>query len=1131
MEDAERLENALKDTLVDAKSITPKIIINVNANSKEIEYDNRIEAFYISLLNKIINGEEESKFINEFLQAKVANIRKSLDKNQIIIISKTINGFYKRIDREIPRELDLSNDELKVQTFDTKPFDPQQGGFDFLEELPEGHPFIKYSPEKLPKINETYNKLYELVNEQRNKIIMDSSNLSEYSVAFHETGSIMPLLTMDLFFSFLKGRELPDLLEEYVKSYKNHPIKLKIIGNILPAFCDGMNLDVNEIMNEWKKLVPKYVLVVDDSLDMDLKAKGINCSVDNLFADAKPPVIVIHAKNKEEAILSVNEARDEQMEFSAVICDYKLHVAGEDAVWGDRLLNQEIIPKLRGKPKIFLTSKSGFRQEDINTLKVSGIEYAHGYELPVFAAFQTNDNQKIRLATELPKTSNLREWINTEFATNYPTQTYIAPNIADSEKGNLSIKEVVKRNHDGASFAEICELLNPQTISSVFNVRVEGDNVSEEEKITISPGIKGRSFQGKLSLSDAGVRITGGDGSEIMLVIDHDYSPKDDSLISESNIKGLVLLKKGTNHIQTLANNNNIPVAFARSRDSAILEVENGELYITDRELHNKTLFAKEGDEITFDGEKFILYKGKQPLIEADDQEKQAVRELVKLAQSRIGDTWHTRDEKNNILPDMHGVRVAINIDTPQDLSNALETNIDISGVGLFRTERGLGGKAEEYISGITNNKDGYLENFREHNRKNFADVFEQIKDKDSFPVTVRLLDFDQELRKNHPEIYKSQCEVLFEEAVKNNISPRILIPSVSYGDELESIITTIRQVSKDYNCSYEIGTMLENQAILKESELGKVVDMVDFVSFGLNDLTEDVTKLKRGDFDSLFKWQNDNRFPFNPYNVVCDEVKEIVTKAQNFIRSKKPIMRVNICGEQANDYRNYEFFQENRINTVSVSPNEEAISKAIIASGSEVARSYGKTRNVTSQEESNLSEIDLPEKINIKNVLVPNKHIYSPTKFVFLCLEDDKFERTQLVSSLKNQPIVFAENIADALEFIEQEGSKKEIIILSDITLPIGNLKKLEHKYNWTNLIAEGQANGEAFVNAIKRGEITGVNKEQVIAYTAGDIKCYNLDEGITVLEKNKDIIDTINKIIENKKKALRLQRQDRNK
>lgn len=204
-----------------------------------------------------------------------------------------------------------------------------------------------------------------------------------------------------------------------------------------------------------------------------------------------------------------------------------------------------------------------------------------------------------------------------------------------------------------------------------------------------------------------------------------------------------------------------------------------------------------------------------------------------------------------------------------------------------------------------------------------------------------------------YPEIYEMQIRAIVEAAcmIKKEglrVSPEIMVPIVMNKNELKfirngkriegKVVKGARDIFnevteengvKDLEC--KIGTMIELPAAALNS--GEIAQFADFFSYGTNDLTQTTYGLSRDDMTSFYgSYTEFDILPNNPFQVLGDQVKELISISANRGRMNRPDIKLGLCGEHGADPENIKFLYETGLNYVSTSPYSIPIAKLAVA-------------------------------------------------------------------------------------------------------------------------------------------------------------------------------------------------------
>ncbi|HLF44939.1 MAG TPA: pyruvate, phosphate dikinase [Chitinophagaceae bacterium] len=401
-----------------------------------------------------------------------------------------------------------------------------------------------------------------------------------------------------------------------------------------------------------------------------------------------------------------------------------------------------------------------------------------------------------------------------------------------------------------------------------------------------------------------------------------------------------------------------------------------------DIEIHHETkmfkaknaVYIKEGDWITLNGTKGLVYEGNLGLVDIDLDKNQSYKKLMKLVDKikRMG--------------------VRANAETPADAAQGIKFGAE--GIGLFRTEHMFYGENSEeplfllrkmILSKTLEERKTALKDLYVFVKKDFKDTLLVMK---GFPVTIRLLDPPlhefvphdaeklQQLSKelgirlsvlkrrvlalhennpmlghrgvrlgiSYPEITEMQIRAILEataEILKSGKKafPEIMVPVTCTVNELIHQKEIVDRVYKEVcdkmklrNISYLYGTMIEiPRAALKA---GRMAEVADFFSFGTNDLTQMSFGFSRDDIGGFLPNYLDQKILFeDPFQTIDQEgVGELIKIGTERGRKTKPKLKVGICGEHGGDAESVKFCHRIGMNYVSCSPFRVPIARLAAA-------------------------------------------------------------------------------------------------------------------------------------------------------------------------------------------------------
>ena len=383
--------------------------------------------------------------------------------------------------------------------------------------------------------------------------------------------------------------------------------------------------------------------------------------------------------------------------------------------------------------------------------------------------------------------------------------------------------------------------------------------------------------------------------------------------------------------------------------------------------LGGKTYF--EGDYISLDGSTGKIYDG-----DIQTQEASISGNFGRIM------SWADSFRK---------LRVRTNADTPADAANAVRLGAE--GIGLCRTEHmffepeRIPKIRKMILSKTVEEREKALEELIPFQKGDFKALYEVMEGK---PVTIRFLDpplhefvpTDEKdiealakdmnlsveevkstcselhefnpmmghrgcrLSVTYPEIARMQTRAVIEAAIEVSkekgfeIVPEIMVPLVGDKKELkfvkDVIVETAEKVKaeKNSNLVYHIGTMIEiPRAALLANE---IAEEAEFFSFGTNDLTQMTFGFSRDDAGKfLVDYYKSKIYESDPFakldqNGVGQLIEMAVTKG----RSRRPNLKIGICGEHGGDPSSVAFCHKVGMDYVSCSPFRVPIARLAAA-------------------------------------------------------------------------------------------------------------------------------------------------------------------------------------------------------
>jgi pyruvate,orthophosphate dikinase len=321
-------------------------------------------------------------------------------------------------------------------------------------------------------------------------------------------------------------------------------------------------------------------------------------------------------------------------------------------------------------------------------------------------------------------------------------------------------------------------------------------------------------------------------------------------------------------------------------------------------------------------------------------------------------------------------LKVRANADTPEDAAKAREFGAE--GIGLCRTEHMF--MADDRLPVVrqmilAEGEEGRrqaLDKLLPMQQGDFEAIFEAMA---GLPVTIRLLDpplheflpppeqvTDERTRRRikqlqesnpmlgtrgcrlglqWPEIYEMQVRAIIRAAravdERTGEAPlvEIMHPLVGFEEELRRLRELTVRVAKEEApaVEYLCGTMIElPRACIRADE---IAEQADFFSFGTNDLTQTALGFSRDDAEGKFltHYLEDGVLEDNPFETLdLDGVGDLMRIAVERGRSRKPDLKLGICGEHGGEPKSVAFCHELGLDYVSCSPYRVPVARLAAA-------------------------------------------------------------------------------------------------------------------------------------------------------------------------------------------------------
>ncbi len=377
----------------------------------------------------------------------------------------------------------------------------------------------------------------------------------------------------------------------------------------------------------------------------------------------------------------------------------------------------------------------------------------------------------------------------------------------------------------------------------------------------------------------------------------------------------------------------------------------------------------KEGDWISMNGSKGIVYEGRLPLTATGPEKNPSYKKLM---------TW---------ADEVRRLKVRTNADTPEDAKVAVALGAE--GIGLTRTEHMFFGDRiwamrEMIMAEGAQGREKALRKLLPMQRKDFFGIFKAMNGR---PVTIRLLDpplhefvpHEKATQKEmaarlgipvkavaakvdflsefnpmlghrgcrlgitHSEITAMQAKAIFEAVVKCHkqkikVLPEIMVPLIGTEEEFidqKAIIDGVAQeVMKKAKVKfkYMVGTMIEVPRAALVAD--QIAQEAEFFSFGTNDLTQMTFGYSRDDAGTFLpEYVQRKILPDDPFQAIDrDGVGELMELGVNRGRAVRKDLKIGICGEHGGEPSSVAFCHQIGLDYVSCSPFRVPIARLAAA-------------------------------------------------------------------------------------------------------------------------------------------------------------------------------------------------------
>jgi len=548
---------------------------------------------------------------------------------------------------------------------------------------------------------------------------------------------------------------------------------------------------------------------------------------------------------------------------------------------------------------------------------------------------------------------------------------YILQTRAAKMNAVAAVKTSIDLYHEGLiSKTAALERIDPEALEQILYRRI--DPHAKQKAIATGVGASPGAASGIAIFDVARAEELGKQGEKVILVRE-DTKPDDVPAFFQS--AGILTRRGGkTSHAAVVARGMGKPCVVGCSQIE--IDWEGRSLGVDGKKV------VSEGQKLTIDGSAGKVYAGEVPTVEPEISSE--FKELLQ---------WSS---------EMKGIKIRANADTVA--SATLARKYGAEGIGLCRTERMFNqhDRIMQFVSMIMaedeNERRNALNELEPLQRSDFKAILKEMR---GLPVTIRLLDpplheflpkeedlmqkifelksgggkaseiarIEKVLHRVHelseinpmlghrgvrmgisfPEIYETQirsaCEAAAELTKEGvTVEPQIMVPQVGLVEELAAVRQIFETVKREVEHHHRIKLKIKFGSMIEVVRACLVADdiahLVDFMSFGTNDLTQATFSFSREDAEGKFLpfYLEKGIVNVNPFQSIDTKgVGRLMKMAVDMARREKKDIEIGICGEHGGDPRSIEFCSAAGLDYVSASSHRIPI--AILAAAQSAIR------------------------------------------------------------------------------------------------------------------------------------------------------------------------------------------------
>lgn len=537
-----------------------------------------------------------------------------------------------------------------------------------------------------------------------------------------------------------------------------------------------------------------------------------------------------------------------------------------------------------------------------------------------------------------------------------------------------SVKTSVDMYHEGLiGKIEALKRIDPEGLEQLLYPRI--DSHAKQKPIVAGVAASPGAASGVAVFDVARAEALGRRGEKVILVRE-DTKPDDVPAFFQS--AGILTTRGGkTSHAAVVARGMGKPCIVGCSQ----IEIDGESCSFA---VGGKTVVT-EGQKVTIDGSSGRIYLGEVPTVEPEITSE--FKEILQWA------------------AEMKGIKIRANADTPESATLARKYGAEGIGLcrteRMFNQHDRIAIFVKMIMAEGDEDRKKALYELEMLQRSDFKAI---LKEMQGLPVTIRLLDpplheflpkeeelmmqifelkssggpktesemlrREKMLRRVHelseinpmlghrgvrvgltfPEIYEMQVRAICEAAAELaregvRVEPQIMVPQVGIVNELAAVRHMFESIKREVEHRHKIklritfGSMIEVvRSCLVADEIAHVVD---FLSFGTNDLTQATFSFSREDAEAKFLpfYLEKGIVQANPFQTLDQKgVGRLMKMTIELARKVKRDIEIGICGEHGGDPRSIEFCSSAGLDYVSASSHRIPI--AILAAAQSAIRS-----------------------------------------------------------------------------------------------------------------------------------------------------------------------------------------------